>query len=322
MARVLTGIQATGIPHLGNILGAILPGIEMSKDPKNEAYFFIADMHSLTTIKDKEVLQHNTYATAAAWLAFGFNTSENVFYRQSDIPQVTELAWYLNCFTPYPMLANAHSFKDKSDKLSDINAGLFTYPVLMTADIILYDADIVPVGKDQKQHLEMARDIAQRFNHHYGELLVLPQVVVEERASVLQGLDGRKMSKSYGNTIPLFESSKRLRKSIMKIKTNSQEPGEPKDPEGNTVFDIYRAFATEAQCDALRTAYADGIAWGEAKQQLFELVDSALSEPRERYEELMANPESINAVLANGAEKARALSRPYLDELRRAVGVV
>ena len=326
----LTGITTSGTPHLGNYVGAIRPAVEASHNHDHDGFYFLADYHALIKNQDPQGLRQSRQEIAAAWLALGLDTEHATFYRQSDIHEIPELTWILTCLTAKGLMNRAHAYKgvvqeneqnDASDPDKGITMGLFSYPILMSADILIFKATHVPVGRDQVQHLEMARDIAQRFNHHYGDHMVLPQVVVEERASVLQGLDGRKMSKSYGNTIPLFESSKKLRKSIMKIKTNSQEPGEPKDPDGNTVFDIYRAFATEAQCEALRSAYAEGIAWGEAKQQLFELVDSVLSEPRERYEELMANPERIEAVLKSGAEKARALSRPYLDELRHAVGV-
>jgi len=304
----LTGITTSGTPHLGNYVGAIRPAVEASHNHEHDGFYFLADYHALIKNQDPQGLRQSRQEIAAAWLALGI----------------------LTCLTAKGLMNRAHAYKGvvqentesgASDPDKGITMGLFSYPILMSADILMFKATHVPVGRDQIQHLEMARDIAQRFNHHYGEHLVLPQVVVEDRASVLQGLDGRKMSKSYGNTIPLFESSKKLRKAIMKIKTNSQEPGEPKDPDGNTVFDIYRAFASDAQCEALRVAYADGIAWGEAKQQLFELVDKALSEPRERYDELMANPERVDAVLAQGAEKAREISRPFLARLRNAVGV-
>ena len=326
----LTGITTSGTPHLGNYVGAIRPAVEASRNHEREGFYFLADYHALIKNQDPQLLRQSRQEISAAWLALGLDTDHATFYRQSDIPEIPELTWILTCMTAKGLMNRAHAYKGvvqenldtgATDPDKGITMGLFSYPILMSADILMFKATHVPVGRDQIQHLEMARDIAQRFNHHYGEHLVLPQVVVEERASLLQGLDGRKMSKSYGNTIPLFESSKKLRKAIMKIKTNSQEPGEPKDPEGNTVFDIYRAFASDVQCDALRQAYADGIAWGDAKQQLFELVDSVLAEPRERYDELMANPEKIDAVLAQGAEKAREHSRPYLQQLRHAVGV-
>ncbi len=326
----LTGITTSGTPHLGNYVGAIRPAVEASHNHEQEGFYFLADYHALIKNQDPALLRQSRLEISAAWLALGLDTEHSTFYRQSDIPEIPELTWILTCLTAKGLMNRAHAYKavvqdnldnGASDPDKGITMGLFGYPILMSADILMFKATHVPVGRDQVQHLEMARDIAQRFNHHYGEHLVLPQVVVDERGSVLQGLDGRKMSKSYGNTIPLFESSKKLRKSIMKIKTNSQEPGEPKDPDGNTVFDIYKAFASDEQCAALAEAYAQGIAWGEAKQQLFELVDGVLSEPRERYDELMANPAQIDAVLAQGALKAREHSRPFLEQLRRAVGV-
>lgn len=326
----LTGITTSGTPHLGNYVGAIRPAVEASHNHDRHGFYFLADYHAMIKNHDPVLLRQSRQEIAASWLALGLDTDHATFYRQSDIPEIPELTWMLTCLTAKGLMNRAHAYKgvvqenvenEASDPDKGISMGLFSYPILMSADILMFKATHVPVGRDQIQHLEMARDIAQRFNHHYGDLLVLPQVVVEERASVLSGLDGRKMSKSYGNTIPLFETSKKLRKAIMKIKTNSQEPGEPKDPEGNTVFEIYRAFATEEQTQQMRDAYADGIGWGDAKQQLFELVDAVLAEPRERYNELMANPERIDTVLHQGAEKARAHSRPYLAELRSAVGV-
>ncbi len=326
----LTGITTSGTPHLGNYVGAIRPAVDASRNVDQEGFYFLADYHAMIKNQDPVMLRESRQEIAAAWIALGLDTDHATFYRQSDIPEIMELTWMLTCLTAKGLMNRAHAYKavvqenvdsGSVDPDKGITMGLFSYPILMSADILMFKATHVPVGRDQIQHLEMARDIAQRFNHHYGELLVLPQVVVEERAAVLSGLDGRKMSKSYGNTIPLFDTAKKLRKSIMKIKTNSQEPGEPKDPEGNTVFEIYRAFATEEQTEAFRTAYAEGIAWGDAKQQLFELVDGVLSEPRERYNELMADPSVIDAILQKGAEKARAHSRPYLEELRRAVGV-
>lgn len=326
----LTGITTSGTPHLGNYVGAIRPAVEASRNHERNGFYFLADYHALIKNQDPVLLQRSRQEIAASWLALGLDTDHATFYRQSDIPEIPELTWMLTCLTAKGLMNRAHAYKavvqenvdsEVADPDKGITMGLFSYPILMSADILMFKATHVPVGRDQIQHLEMARDIAQRFNHHYGDLLVLPQVVVEERASVLSGLDGRKMSKSYGNTIPLFETSKKLRKSIMKIKTNSQEPGEPKNPDGNTVFDIYRAFATDEQTQQMRDAYAAGIGWGDAKQQLFELVDSVLTEPRERYNELMANPEQIDAILLRGAEKARAKSQPFLAELRSAVGV-
>lgn len=326
----LTGITTSGTPHLGNYVGAIRPTVEASHNSEREGFFFLADYHAMIKNQDPGLLRQSRQEIAAAWIALGLDTEHATFYRQSDIPEIMELTWMLTCLTAKGLMNRSHAYKamvqenvegEAADADKGITMGLFSYPILMSADILLFKATHVPVGRDQIQHLEMARDIAQRFNHHYGDLLVLPQVVVEERASVLAGLDGRKMSKSYGNTIPLFDTAKKLRKSIMKIKTNSQEPGEPKDPEGNTVFEIYRAFATDEQTQQMRVAYADGIAWGEAKQQLFELVDGVLSEPRERYDALMANPGEVDAILQRGAEKAREHSRPYLGELRKAVGI-
>ena len=244
MSRILTGIQSSGKPHLGNLLGAIIPAIRLSQDPKNESFFFIADLHSLTTIKDAEVRKENVNAVAAAWLAFGFDTDKNLFYRQSKVPQVTELNWYMSCYTPFPMLANAHSFKDKSDRLADVNAGLFTYPVLMACDIILYDANVVPVGKDQKQHLEMTRDIASAFNHRYGDVFVLPEARIDEQIMTIPGTDGQKMSKSYGNTIDIFQTDKKLRKNVMQIITDSTPMEEPKNPDNCNVFNIYKLLAS------------------------------------------------------------------------------
>ena len=327
----LTGITTSGTPHLGNYVGAIRPAVEASRNKEQEGFYFLADYHAMIKNHDPALLRQSRQEIAAAWLALGLDTDHATFYRQSDIPEIMELTWMLTCLTAKGLMNRAHAYKgvvqenvdsDAADPDKGITMGLFSYPILMTADILMFKATHVPVGRDQIQHLEMARDIAQRFNHHYGDLLVLPQVVVEERSSILAGLDGRKMSKSYGNTIPLFETAKKLRKSIMKIKTNSQEPGEPKDPDGNTVFEIYRAFASKEQTEEMRTAYAEGIAWGDAKQRLFELVDAELSEPRERYDELMANPSELDDILKLGAEKARAQSRPYLDELRKAVGIV
>jgi len=326
----LTGITTSGTPHLGNYVGAIRPAVEASRNPDREGFYFLADYHAMIKNQDPALLRQSRQEISTAWLALGMDTDHATFYRQSDIPEIMELTWMLTCLTAKGLMNRAHAYKavvqenidsEAADADKGITMGLFSYPVLMSADILMFKATHVPVGRDQIQHIEMARDIAQRFNHHYGELLVLPQVVVEERASVLSGLDGRKMSKSYGNTIPLFETSKKLRKSIMKIKTNSQEPGEPKDPEGNTVFDIYRAFASDEQTQQLRDAYAAGIGWGDAKQQLFELVDAVLSEPRERYDELMADTAQVDTILKRGAEKAREHSRANLAELRRAVGV-
>jgi len=258
MARILTGIQATGRPHMGNLLGAIIPAITLSENAANESMYFIADLHSLTTIRNAEEMRMNTYAVAAAWLACGFDTEKHIFYRQSDVPNVTELTWYLSCFTPYPMMANAHSFKDKSNRLDDVNAGLFTYPVLMAADIIMYDADFVPVGKDQIQHLEIARDIASAFNNRYGETFVLPQAKVEEHIMTIPGLNGEKMSKSYGNIIDIFVPEKELLKTVRSIVSDSKTLEEPKDPETDTTFKLFALLAMPEETETMRQNYLNG----------------------------------------------------------------
>ena len=323
MARILTGIQSSGKQHLGNILGAIKPAIELAKDPKNEALFFIADMHSLTSLKDGEQIRENTYTAAAAWLAFGFDTENNLFYRQSDVPEVCELTWYLNCFTPIPMLENAHSFKDKSAKVSrdKINAGLFTYPVLMTADILLYGADLIPVGKDQRQHVEMARDIARSFNHNYGEIFVIPEAKIDEKVMTIPGIDGRKMSKSYGNYIDIFQSDKKLKKNIMAIETDSTPLEEPKNPDSCNVFTIYSLLASQEQIAQMRNNYEGGnYGYGHAKKELLELIKDQFSEERKYYDELMADTSLIDQKLKLGAEKARELGSKTLSEVRRVLG--
>lgn len=321
MARILTGIQSSGVPHLGNLLGAIIPAIELSKDPKNESLFFIADMHSLTTIRDAELLKENTYATAAAWLAFGFNTDNNIFYRQSDIPEVCELMWYLNCLTPYPMLANAHSFKDKSSKLHNVNAGLFTYPVLMAADILLYDAEIVPVGKDQKQHLEMTRDMAGAFNHIYGETLIEPESKIDERVMIIPGTDGQKMSKSYNNFINIFLPDKKLRKQIMGIQTNSTPMEDPKETESCNIFRLYELLASDEQIAEMKANYKGGnYGYGHAKQTLYELIVQKYAHQRARFNELMNDTNLIEIELQKGAEKARKIAKGVLKRVRTKVG--
>jgi len=321
MARILTGIQSSGRPHLGNILGAIAPAIELSKDDKNESLFFIADLHSLTTIKDAKQRVENVNATAAAWLAFGFDTDRNLFYRQSRIPEVCELTWYLNCFTPFPMLANAHSFKEKSDKLADVNAGLFTYPVLMASDIILYDADVVPVGKDQKQHLEMTRDIASSFNHMYGDTFVLPEAQIDENVMTIPGTDGQKMSKSYGNTIDIFLPDKKLRKQIMTIVTDSTPMEEPKNPDVCNVFALYKLLGNQEQIKEMRANYEGGnYGYGHAKQGLYELVISKFEEPRKIFNHYMENPDELNAKLEKGEEKAKQIASRVLAKVRSKLG--
>ena len=321
MSRVLTGIQSSGIPHLGNILGAILPALKLAENPDNECLFFIANLHSLTSTKNADLVKENTYATAAAWLAFGFDTDKNILYRQSDVAQVTELTWYLNCVAPYPMLANAHSFKDKASNLSDVNTGLFTYPVLMAADILLYDAEIVPVGKDQKQHLEMTRDIAGSFNHHYGETFVIPESKIDESVMTIPGIDGRKMSKSYGNFINIFQDDKPLRKQIMKIVTDTTPMEEPKDPDTCNIFAIYKLLASDEQIKDMRANYEGGsYGYGHAKQALYELILDVFKEPRAKFKMLMDDKVLIDAVLAKGAKKADAIGSKVLSRVRTKLG--
>lgn len=327
--RLLTGITTTGTPHLGNYVGAIRPAIAASQNPDVESFFFLADLHALIKCHDPERVHLSTKEIAATWLALGLNPERVVFYRQSDVPEITELCWILTCQSAKGLLNRAHAYKavvdanvaEGQDPDAAVTMGLFSYPVLMAADILMFNATHVPVGKDQTQHLEMARDIAQRFNHHFGEVFVLPETVVQENGDVLQGLDGRKMSKSYNNTIPLFLGEKQLQKYINKIKTNLQEPGEPKNPDESTVFQIWQAFATDEQAAEMRRKFAEGIAWGQAKKDLFELINSELADARQRYEALMAKPEEIEAILQAGAAKARAQAAPLLAKVRRAVGL-
>lgn len=321
MARILTGIQSSGRPHLGNLLGAIIPAIALSKKDDNESFFFIADLHSLTTIKEPAVRIENVNAIAAAWLAFGFDTEKNLFYRQSKIPEVCELAWYLNCFAPFPMLANAHSFKDKADKLADVNAGLFTYPVLMACDIIMYDADFVPVGKDQKQHLEITRDIANIFNNRYGETFVVPDVIVDENVMTIPGTDGEKMSKSYGNIIDIFLPDKQLRKQVMSIVTDSTPLEEPKNPDTCNVFALYSLLAEASQIAAMREKYLKGnYGYGHAKQELFELMVNKFKKEREAFNHYMQNPDQLNQKLEAGENKARKIGREVLNRVKNKLG--
>jgi tryptophanyl-tRNA synthetase len=321
MSRILTGIQSTGRPHLGNLLGAILPAIELSKNPANDSLYFIADLHSLTTVRDPQLLRANTYAVAAAWLACGFDTEKNLFYRQSDVPQVAELTWYLSCFTPFPMLANAHSFKDKSDRLSDVNAGLFTYPVLMAADILLYDAEIVPVGKDQIQHLEIARDIATAFNSRYGDTLVLPQARVDAQLMTIPGLDGQKMSKSYGNIIDVFAPEKELLKTIKSIVSDSTPLEAPKNPDTDTTFKLYSLLATAKETATMRANYeAGGYGYGHAKKELYELILRRFATEREQFSFYMNNLSELDAKLAIGAHRAQEYGAGVLAKVRQKVG--
>ena len=321
MARILTGIQSTGRPHLGNILGAIKPGIEFSKDPKNEALFFIADLHSLTTIKDSAERMENTLATAAAWLAFGFDTDKNIFYRQSQIPEVCELTWFLNCYTPFPMLANAHSFKDKSDRLADVNAGLFIYPALMASDILMYDANYVPVGKDQQQHLEITRDIASAFNVRYGETFVIPEAKIDKTVMTIPGIDGNKMSKSYNNTIDIFLPKKQLRKKILSIITDSTPLEDPKNPDTSNVFALYKLLATDEQISEMRNNYEGGnYGYGHAKQAFFELIIDQMATERETFDYYMDNKPELLKKLEEGEAKAREIGRSVLSRVKEKIG--
>ena len=321
MARILTGIQSTGVPHLGNILGAIAPAIKMAQDPKNESFLFIADMHSLTQIKNGNELRNNTYATAATWLAFGLDIDKTVFYRQSDVPQVTELAWYLSCFFPYQRLTLAHSFKDKADRLEDVNAGLFNYPMLMAADILLYDANVVPVGKDQLQHIEMTRDVASRFHAQLGETFVVPEGKVHEDTMYIPGTDGQKMSKSKGNLINIFQPDKKLRKQIMGIKTDSKGMEDPKDPDTDNVFALYKILATPEQITEMRSNYEGGnYGYGHAKQALFEVILEKYNPARERFDYYMSHLDEIDNALEIGAEKARQVANKVLERVREKVG--
>jgi tryptophanyl-tRNA synthetase len=321
MARILTGIQSTGTPHLGNLLGAILPAIELAKQSKEDAFLFIADMHSLTQIKDADKLRRNTQATAAAWLACGLDTDAACFYRQSDVPEVTELAWYLNCCFPFSRLSLAHSFKDKADRLADVNAGLFTYPMLMAADILLYDADLVPVGKDQQQHLEMARDVATRFHALYDETFVLPEAKVQTETQYVLGTDGAKMSKSKDNTINVFLPEKKLRKQIMSIATDSTPLEEPKNPDPCTVFSLYSQIATKEAVATMRTQYeAGGYGYGHAKQDLFEAIMTRFADARAKFDAYMQTPDELEVQLSKGAAKARAVAGPVLQRVRQNMG--
>lgn len=328
--RVLTGITTTGTPHLGNYVGAIRPAVEASHDQDVTPFYFLADYHALIKCHEPDRVRRSSLEIAATWLALGLDTDNAVFYRQSDIPEIMELTWVLTCVTSKGLMNRAHAYKaavsenergGENDPDRGITMGLFNYPILMAADILMFNADRIPVGRDQVQHLEMARDIAARFNHIYAELFVLPEVVVGENTATLAGLDGRKMSKSYDNTIPLFLPEKKFRKLINKIKTNSLEPGEPKDPDTCTLFSIYRAFATDEEVGQMRQRYADGIAWGEMKQTLFEYLNELLKEPRDRYDELLQSPDYIEEKLRQGAQKAREYSGPMLDKVRAAVGI-
>lgn len=330
--RVLTGITTTGIPHLGNYVGAIRPAIRASQSQENDTFYFMADFHALIKCQDPDAVHESSQAIAATWLALGLDTDNATFYRQSDIPEIPQLMWLLNCVTAKGLMNRAHAYKasvdanlaEGEDADKAVTMGLFNYPVLMAADILMFNANQVPVGRDQIQHIEMARDIGQRFNHLFGkgeELFVLPEFAVDDNVALLQGLDGRKMSKSYGNTIPLFLPEKQLQKSINKIVTNLQEPGEPKDPDTSTVFQIYQAFANAEQAAEMRQAYVEGIGWGDAKKRLFALINEEIGEARERYNDLLARPADIEEILQKGAAKARAVSVPMLEKVREAVGI-
>ncbi|MBD8017174.1 tryptophan--tRNA ligase [Kaistella pullorum] len=322
MSRILTGIQATGTPHLGNLLGAIIPAIELSKKSDNESFLFIANLHSLTQIKNAAELKQNTYEIAAAWLACGLDTEKTFFYRQSDIPEVCELSWYLSCFFPYQRLTLAHSFKDKADRLEDVNAGLFTYPVLMAADILLYDAEVVPVGKDQLQHLEMARDMGSRFNHQMGEVFVLPNAELQEDTKYVPGTDGNKMSKSRGNIINIFLPEKQLKKQVMSIETDSKSLEEPKDPETDKVFAIYKLIASPEETSALEAKYLAGnFGYGHAKTELLNLILTRFQKERELFSYYMNNLHELENKLQEGAEKTRKIAAETLARVRESLGV-
>ena len=327
--RILTGITTTGTPHLGNYVGAIRPSIAASRDSSIDSFFFMADYHALIKAQDPALVRQSSKEIAATWLALGLDTEQAVFYRQSDIPEIPELTWVLCCNAAKGLMNRAHAYKaavqanEEAGEDPDyaITMGLFSYPVLMAADILMFNAGKIPVGRDQVQHVEMARDIAQRFNHNFAEVFTLPEAVVDDNVAVLQGLDGRKMSKSYNNTIPLFQSEKQLRKSINKIKTNLLEPGEPKNPDDSTVFQVWSAFASEQETARMRREFDNGIAWGEAKKQLFELVNSEIAPARQRYEELMSDPGHIESVLQAGAQRAREHSSALMQKVRAAVGI-
>lgn len=328
-SRFLTGITTTGTPHLGNYVGAIRPAIASSKNSDHEAFYFLADLHALIKCQDPAKVRTSAKEIAATWLALGLDTNKATFYRQSDVPEISELCWVLTCVAAKGLMNRAHAYKASVDANVEagedpdygINMGLFSYPILMASDILIFNATHVPVGKDQIQHIEMARDIAARFNHHYGETFTLPEAVVDDTVATLNGLDGRKMSKSYNNTIPLFLPEKKLRKHINKIKTNLLEPGEPKDPDTSTVFQIWQAFATKEQSQYMRTEFENGIAWGEAKKQLFELINTEVATSREKYDVLLEDTQSIEKALKIGAEKARDYAAPLVEKVKKAVGV-
>jgi tryptophanyl-tRNA synthetase len=325
----LTGIKPTGSPHLGNLVGAILPALQLAQQPNMTSVYFIADYHALTTIHDAAEMSHLSHEVAASWMAFGLDPTKVVFYRQSDVPEIFELTWVLACFTPKGKMNRAHAYKAATDLNVEagndadagIHMGLFCYPVLMAADILMFGSHYVPVGRDQEQHVEIARDIADRFNNAFGETLTLPEARIDDNIAAIAGIDGRKMSKSYNNAIPLFADPKRTRKLVMKYKTDSSAPEEPKNPDTSVLFHLYREFANETQVAALRQRYASGIGWGEVKELVAERLNDFLEEPRRIYDELMSHPQVLDAHLARGAERARALARPIMDDIRRKVGM-
>ena len=322
MPRILTGVQATGTPHLGNILGAISPAIDLTEIEGNDSFIFIADLHALTQIKDAEVLKQNTYEVAATWLALGLDPSKVVFYRQSDVTETTELTWYLLNFFPFQRLTLAHSFKDKADYLADVNAGLFTYPILMAADILLYDAEMVPVGKDQLQHLEITRNVAEKFNHQMGETFVLPQAAIDEEIMLIPGTDGNKMSKSRNNFINIFLPEKQLRKQVMSIETDSTQLEDPKNPDTDNVFALYKLLATPEQVEEMRQNYLNGgYGYGHAKQALYEVILEKYADARIRFDELMNDKATLDAFLENGALKARVVAQKVLKRTRTKLGL-
>lgn len=321
MSRILTGIQCTGRPHLGNILGAMLPTLKLANNPTHDTFIFLADFHTLTTLKDAELRKSYVYATAAAWLALGLDFNKITFYRQSKVPAVCELVWYLSCFTPYPMLANAHAFKDKSDRISSVNAGLFTYPILMAADILLYQADIVPVGKDQLQHIEITRDIATSFNNQYGPILRLPQALIDNDIAIIPGIDGQKMSKSYQNTIDIFLPEKELRKAIMRIQTDSKGIDEPKDPDQSIIFKLYSLLAEPTDTAAMRENYAKGgYGYGQAKQALLNVILEKFAKPREAFNNYINDPAAIEYILSIGEQRAEDVAAQTLSIVRNKLG--
>jgi len=321
MAKVLTGVQSTGTPHLGNLLGAILPAIKMANDPKNETFLFIADLHTATQIKDAKILKENTYSVAATWLACGLDTNRVTFYKQSSVPQTCELTWYLSCFFPFQRLTLAHSFKDKASYLENVNAGLFTYPMLMAADILLYDAEFVPVGKDQLQHLEITRDVASRFNHQMGDTFVVPEASIAEDIMIIPGTDGEKMSKSRNNFINIFENDKTLRKQIMNIVTDATPLEAPKNPDTCNVFAIYKLLASSEQIAEMRANYEGGnYGYGHAKQALFELICDTFKETREKYNYYINNLEEVDRFLNEGAAKAAVVASATLKRVREKMG--